>query len=123
MNHTTAEFESAILMHGGLIIATEKHDGFIYEVRGFVKGIRHEWSSAGHCFRGNVRVPEYDLQFDGIRKIYVPSVKMFNLTAGKEYPITITLQGFQIIDDKGKQRLMNTAIKSEFKTEQLITNH
>jgi len=117
MNHSTEEFESAILMQGALITAIEKHNDFIYEVRGFVNGIRHEWSSAGHCFRGNVRVPEYDLVFDGVRKFYVPSTKMYNLTAGKEYPIILTLRGFQIVDDLGKPRCMFPGIKSEFKRE------
>jgi len=115
MNHSTAEFESAMLMHGTLIIAFEKHDGLIIKTIGFINGFRHTWDDDGQCFYKGVRAPEYDLEFSGIPKFYVPSIRITGITAGKKYLIKVSHKGFEFINDNGLPLIINPIIKSQFR--------
>lgn len=114
MNHSTAEFESAMLMHGTLIIEIEKPEGVITEASGFINGFRYTWNGEGQCFYKGVPEPEYDLEFKGIPKFYCPKTRLTGITASKRYLIKITRKGFEIIDDFGTPKIIHPIIKLHF---------
>ena len=63
MNHTTAQFETALVKMGVMILEVNTPDGFVHEVSGQLNNIRYTWNAAGHCFRGNSRIKHLDIVF------------------------------------------------------------
>lgn len=63
MKHTTAEFEKALIQMGVDIDSITKSQNHVIKVIGYIHGELFKWDALGSCFRGHVRVPEYDIRF------------------------------------------------------------
>jgi hypothetical protein len=60
-NHSLPEFELELIKLEAEIKEFRQPNGYVSEVIGKINDVQYKWNCFGHCFRGNVPVPKFDL--------------------------------------------------------------